>query len=495
MHNSLLLFIVIPIFTAFALAFLGRSRDALADIFANAVSFALLLLSFSTFFAMSKHAPVVCFLGGWQAPLGINLVLDGLSALIMIVISIVSLAVTVYSVDYMRGAEHKSKYYMLLFIMIAGLYGIALSGDLFNLFIFIEMVAISSYMLIAFSCKAEQLEASLKYVVLGSIASLFILFAVVILYSITGTLNMAHTSVILRGLPPNPAINLCFALFFMGFSLKAALVPFHSWLPDAHLSAPAPVSAALSSIVVKAAGIYALLRITFNVFGFRPIFSEIMLFMGACSIIAGSLLALTQWDIKRLFAYSTVSQVGYIVMGIGLATPLGLLGGLLHLFNHAMIKALLFFTAGAVEEASGSRDLRSMGGLAKKLPVTHISSLVGGLSLAGIPPLNGFWSKLIIIIALILSKRYVYAVIAAVASIATLSYVLKVEGRAFLGKLPEALSSVREVPVLMSGVIVSLAVICVLSGIFFPFIIRNLINPAVEVLMQGIGYSVQILGG
>ena len=136
-----------------------------------------------------------------------------------------------------------------------------------------------------------------------------------------------------------------------------------------------------------------------------------------------------------------------------------------------------------------------MGGLAKKLPATHISSLVGGLSLAGIPPLNGFWSKLIIIIALILSKRYVYAVIAAIASIATLSYVLKVEGRAFLSKLPEALSSVRDVPVLMRGVIVSLAVICVLSGIFFPFIIRNLINPAVEVLMQGIGYSVQILGG
>jgi multicomponent Na+:H+ antiporter subunit D len=232
---------------------------------------------------------------------------------------------------------------------------------------------------------------------LSAVASVFIMLSVTIIFGLTGNLGFEAVSQGLKELDAKYMTGLCAAFFIMGFGLKAALVPFHAWLPDAHPSAPAPISAALSGLLIKVSGVYALTRVFISVFGLTPALSTVLMYLGIISMVVAAFLALGQTDIKRMLAYSSISQVGYIVLGIGLGTPLGILGGLFHLFNHALAKSLLFLNSGALQMSTGTRNLDEMGGLGKRMPVTAGTSLVGSLSIAGVPPLNGFWSKLIII--------------------------------------------------------------------------------------------------
>jgi multicomponent Na+:H+ antiporter subunit D len=359
-----------------------------------------------------------------------------------------------------------------------------------------ELVAISSVALVAFGCESEELEAAFKYLILGTVASFLILFSIALIYSITGSLNMAQIAVILRDMKRTPAIGLSFALFLAGFAIKAALPPFHTWLPDAHPAAPAPVSAMLSSVVVKAAGIYVLCRLIFNVFGITPLFSETLMFLGMFSIILGAVMAMGQWDLKRLLAYSTISQVGYIVFGIGLATPLGVLGGLFHLLNHSMMKSLLFLNSGSVQYRTGERDMRRLGGLKGKMPVTYITFLIASMSVAGVPPLGGFFSKLIIIIAAVISRRYVYAFTALLVSIVTLAYMLRAQKLVFQGETKPELSDVVEAPRSMLVPMIILSLMVVSAGLLFPYVLAYIINPAMRALMEGVPtYSGFIIGG
>ena len=311
--------------------------------------------------------------------------------------------------------------------MIAGMNGVILTGDFFNLFVFLEIASIASYALVAFGVEAEELEASFKYLILGGVSSVIILFGIALLYSATGTLNMAHMSMILKNGVDKNLLLFIFALFIMGFGLKSAMVPFHAWLPDAHPSAPAPISAMLSGLIIKALGIYALIRIFFIVLGILPIIKTVLMVLGALSMVIGVFLAVGQWDFKRLLAYHSISQMGYVMVGIGLATPLGILGGLFHLLNHAVFKSLLFLCSGAFEYATGTRQLKELGGLIKKMPWTGASCSTAALSISGVPPFNGFWSKLIIIVALFQAKMYLLAVITVFVSFMTLISFIKVQ--------------------------------------------------------------------
>jgi len=251
--------------------------------------------------------------------------------------------------------------------MLAGINGVLVAGDVFNLYVFLEIAAITAYFLVAFGIEPESLEAAFRYAVMGSVASVFILLGIALLYSYASTLNMADMAQVLAAKGPAKIILFVSALFLMGFGLKSALVPFHGWLPDAHPSAPAPISAMLSGILIKVLGIYALSRIFFNVLGMSGTILLIFMFLGALSMIVGVFLAYGQWDFKRLLAYHSISQVGYVVLGLGLATPLGVFGGLFHLFNHSVFKSLLFLNSGAVDYSTGTRDLRQMGGLKEKI--------------------------------------------------------------------------------------------------------------------------------
>jgi multicomponent Na+:H+ antiporter subunit D len=243
-----------------------------------------------------------------------------------------------------------------------------------------------------------------------------------------------------------------------------------------------------------------LTRIFLNVFGLTPALSTIILYLGVISIVVGALLALGQNDMKRMLAYSSISQIGYILLGIGVGTPLGIIGALFHIFNHAIAKSLLFLNSGSVERATGTRALDKMGGLGKRMPFTAATTVIGSMSIAGVPPLNGFWSKLIIIIALVGAHKYPFAVIAVLASVLTLWYYLLIQRRAFFGK-PEQLEAdralpqaVKEAPFWMTFSTVLLGLICIVVGLSFTLIINSWLKPAASVLSTGIYYALNFLG-
>ncbi len=476
------LFIAIPLAAAFLIPLLGRGRPVLSDCLANATLAGLTVMALATIGERALY-----HMGAWPTPIGIDLRLDPLASLLLIAVNLVGLAAGIYSVDYMRRYTDKHRYYSLFLLLVAGMNGVVLAGDLFNLYVLMEVAAVASYALVAFGCGHEELEASFKYSVLGALASTFILIGIALVYGVTGTLNMAHIAASVSESGMGPSLVFAMALFLCGFGLKAALVPFHAWLPDAHPSAPAPVSAMLSGVLIKAIGVYVLARLIYNVFGAGEGVLEVLRWLGAISMVAGGFLATGQWDMKRLFAYSSISQVGYIVLGLGLGTPLGVVGALYHLVNHSLFKSLLFLNAGSVEYATGSRDLKRLGGLNRAIPVTGATSLVASMSIAGIPPFNGFWSKLIIVVACVQAGSYGFAAVAVLMSVVTLAYQLKVLRHAFFQAPPDAVPARRE-PRLMATARVALALGClvlsvaVISGLSDPV----LVGPAAQTLIAGV---------
>jgi multicomponent Na+:H+ antiporter subunit D len=502
MSIPLPVFVAVPLVAAFVLPVFGKKGKDVATVLANLVTISLLVMA-----VLSIGRTAVYEVGKWPIPLGINLVLDGLSCLLLLAIGVVSSAAMLFSARYMEQYTAKSKYLSLFMLMVAGMNGVVLSGDLFNLFVFLEIASLASYALVSFGCEHEELEAAFKYIVLGSIGSTFILFALALVYGNTGALNMAYVSKTIQSIGLNNGLTFALALFIVGFSLKAALVPFHAWLPDAHPSAPAPISAMLSGILIKTLGAYALCRVVFNVFGISISIGWLLIAMGLLSMVAGAFLAIGQWDLKRLMAYSSISQLGYVILGIGLGgliiargenlawASLAILGGLFHLVNHAVYKSLLFLTSGSIQMATGTRQLKQMGGLAEKMPVTRATCTIASASIVGIPPFSGFWSKLVLVIAAIQAHFYWIAAIIIFVSLCTLIMYLKVQRYVFLGELPENLKQVEENKNSMLVAMVFLACLCVLMGllVIVPDLKHSILDPAVNVLTEGIKYSTNII--
>lgn len=507
MDHTLPLLVAIPLGLGFLMPLLEKLREPewVIDLLATLAGAVGLALSVSLLWGTESAS---YWMGGWDATggiMGIELRCDGLTRLMLVTISIVSLAAVIFSLRYMQRYTSKGFYFCLFFIMVAGMNGAVLAGDLFNLYVFIEVAAIASYALVAFGCESEELEASFKYLVLGGLASTFVLFGVGILYNLTGTLNMASVHAQMPALmaPPSPnlAVYVAAAFFFMGLGLKAAMVPFHAWLPDAHPSAPAPISAMLSGVLIKALGVYALARIFFSVLGPTHEYATVLLTLGALSMLGGVLLAVGQWDFKRLLAYHSISQMGYVVLALGIGAAvlasggskavagLAIFGGLFHLLNHAAFKSLLFLCSGATEYATGTRQLKELGGLAHKMPVTSGCCRVASLSIAGVPPFNGFWSKLIIIVAAVQAGFPWLAALATLVAFLTLVSFVKVQRYVIAGELPSGLAAVREVPASMCVAMVALAVVCLGAGILAPFLMSphiGLLDKAAEAVMHGL---------
>ncbi|MDD5230236.1 MAG: proton-conducting transporter membrane subunit [Candidatus Marinimicrobia bacterium] len=486
--------IIIPLLAAFLITLISGGRDSWAIVFSILAVISLLALSVFSFLSTGSQT-FIYEMSGWKIPLTICLVQDALSTFMLVIVNLIALTSLMFSVSYIRQYSAPWKYYALFMLLIAGMNGVIATGDIFNLFVFMEIALFSAYALVAFGGKAEEYEASFKYAVMGSLSSTLILLGIGILYSATSTLTMAKIAEIL----PTLDVKLTYwvgAIFLAGFGLKAAIIPFHAWLPDAHSSAPAPISAMLSGVFIKSLGVYVLIRLFFNVFGGVAVFNEVFLVIGAISMIIGVFLALGQWDIKRLLAYHSISQIGYIIIGIGLATNLGILGGVFHLFNHAIFKALLFYNAGVLEMTTGTRDLRQMGGLAKKLPTTSFTSMIASLSIAGLPPFNGFFSKLIIFIAAIQAGRPVYAFLAGLGSLLTLASFMKMQRYAFYGKEnKDADKTLAKVSTAMKWAMISLAVLCLLTSLMVIPGIRELtLDPVVAVIMNKTGYIAEVLG-
>jgi len=494
MKFEAILFTVAPLFSAFVISIVGKKSDRASDIFASVTTCVLACAAVYTVMLVRSYSVVVDKVGGWAPPIGISLVIDGLSAFMLVTINTIAFLVTLYSIDYMKRYTDKWKFYTLFLLMVAGMNGVVITGDIFNLFVFLEIASIASYALVAFGTEHEELEASFKYMIMGGVSSNFILLGIGLLYAFASTLNMADLSLILAQDCSAPLLHFVSVLFFVGFGLKSAIVPFHAWLPDAHPSAPAPISAMLSGVLIKTLGVYALIRIFFCVLGVTPAFLSVLMAAGVLSMMVGVVLAIGQWDLKRLLAYHSISQIGYIILGIGLGTPLGIAGGLFHLFNHSMFKSLLFLNSGAVEYATGTRDLEKVGGLNEKMPVTGITSLIASLSIAGIPPFNGFWSKLMIIVACIQAHHYLYALWAVVGSILTLASFAKVQKFAFFGTLKSALIGIKEVPIFMRLSMIALSIICIFGGMLLLPHGRAFLSYAVNVVLSGKEYALLMAG-
>jgi multicomponent Na+:H+ antiporter subunit D len=489
------LYIGLPLLVAAILPLVGKiSKKVLPDLLANGVFLALIVLAVTSGRRLIGPGPVLQQFRWMGQDIGIAVAVDGFSVFMLAVVALVTLCIGLYSINYMEHYGSKSVYYALLLMMMTGMNGLILAADLFQIYIFLEVAAIASYALVAFGLEHDELEASFKYLMLSVVASAAILISIAVIFGMTGSVGFAAVAEGLRALDSRVAVGFCSALFIMGFGLKAALVPFHAWLPDAHPSAPAPISAALSGLLIKVSGVYAMTRIFFNVFGLTPALSEVLMWTAMVSIIVAAMLALGQTDMKRMLAYSSISQVGYVVLGIGLGTPLGIAGGLFHLFNHAVAKGLLFLNSGAVQQSTGTRNLDEMGGLAKRMPLTAGTSIVGALSISGVPPLAGFWSKLLIIIALVQARQSTLAVLAVLASVVTLWYYLILQRKAFFGKLEERWKDVKEAPFWMSAATVLLALVAIAAGIYFAPVVRSWIQPASDTLSQGVRAALSAWG-
>ncbi|MFA4905705.1 MAG: proton-conducting transporter membrane subunit [Candidatus Margulisiibacteriota bacterium] len=411
-------------------------------------------------------------LQGIESILGFHLVLDNLAAVLLFTLGLTGMAAVLVGRFTIKRGDDRFNFLNLLLLSLIGINGISMVKDLFTLYIFIEAVALASFILIMLYRDKASFEGALKYLILSVIATALMLSAVGLLLLSAGGTSFAELKMVLPG---NWLARLGIVIYLCGLFIKAGLTPFHGWVPDAYAAAPTAVSVFLAGIVTKASGIFTLIRVL-PLIGSQGAVQEVLLIVGTLSILVGALLALGQKDMKRMLAYSSISQMGYIVAALAVGTKLGVLAALFHFFNHAVFKSQLFANAAAVEEQVGTVDMDKMGGLAQKMPVTGITSAIASLSTAGIPPLSGFWSKLLIILALWLSGHYFYAVIAVLASVLTLGYFLYFQRSVFFGRVPEGLKDIKEAGLGLLLPVVALSAVTVGVGLLFPFFYKVLLR-------------------
>jgi multicomponent Na+:H+ antiporter subunit D len=402
-------------------------------------------------------------LGGWTPFMGIALRMDALSFMVAAVSITVSFLGMIYSFSYMEHLRGLGKYDAFYFLMVTGIMGVLLTRDIFNMYVFFEILSISVYILITTGEKKENYKASLKYLILGSVSSAFFLFAVGITYAVTGSLNMDYIAQTLPAImekDPFP-VYMIFSLILVSLGVKSGLVPLHFWLPDAHSMAPSPVSALLSGIVLKIS-IYGLLRLSF-LFGDSFLASDkVLMVLGVTTVVMGSVLALVQKDLKRMLAYSSISQVGLIMTGLGIGTDLALKGALFHVVNHALMKSGLFLCAGVIIHQSKSREISRLSGVS---PGMVLCFVILSLGIIGIPPLNGFSSKLVILYGAVDAHYSSIAGIIVMASVLSCGYYFRVVQSLLT---PQKVKGRHRpsVPRTMRFPVYFLTALCVILGVF-----------------------------
>ncbi|MCX8186436.1 MAG: proton-conducting transporter membrane subunit [Sulfolobales archaeon] len=507
---------VLPIFTLFI------RRKGFYDVYALiATTLALILTAYNYYLVLYVvKQPIVYPFGGWPPPIGIVYEVDALSAYFGLFTAAIMLMIAIYSIWYLKGTSGYEWYYTMLLGLEAGMIGCVYTGDAFNLFVMLEVLSVAAYGLVVFyRMSHEAVEAGMKYSLIGAVATTVYFIALVFIYGSFGTLNMADIAYKSRGGITFPysgmivgnihlASAVALALSMWAFTFKSAVVPNHFWLPDAHPAAPTPVSAALSGLVVKV-GIYAIIRFLYTIYGLdsvQPISNvvstvmKLLIVLGALSALIASALMIVQSDIKRLIAYSTIMHVGFIVISLSLGTKLGIEAALYHTVNHAVGKALLFMSAGVLIKVAGSRDIDEMSGVGRYLRLTTLTLTLAVLSLEGLPPLAGFFSKLLLYEAFIDSGLALLAMVLIISSaFALLAYIKLLYGVYF--KLPtKEFTNVREewtylIPLL------ALAASLVLLGISAPMFVEKVLAYISDELFNPLKYVraadsiIKVLGG
>ena len=409
------LIVVISLLSAFTIFVAGLINKKSCIFISIATLIAQFVMSIIILDHVMTKGPIHYWLGGWKPPWGIEYVMDALNAYVLVILLFLALVCAIYS---KRNIEHELphkivSFYTVYQLLITGLCGVTVTGDIFNMYVFIEITCLSSYALIASRGKIA-LKASFTYLVLGSIGACFFLIGIGFLYSVTGSLNMHDLSLLLPPLYGNKVVKAAFVFFIVGLSIKMALFPLHTWLPDAHAFAPSEISAMLSGIIIEVST-YAFIRVTFSVFTLKFItvylpITSILSWLAAIAMIFGSILAIGQHNLKRMLAYSSVANMGYIMLGVGLSTSttLGLTPALMHILNHALMKACMFLAAGAFIYKADLWDIKDFQGLGRKMPYTCMAFLLAALAMIGLPPSVGFVTKWYLIIAALEAKQFIF---------------------------------------------------------------------------------------
>lgn len=507
MHNFPILAIMALFLGAFISSLVGRRSAKIR----NAVVFLAMLVSLVLILCLIK--PVLLegqvinyWLGNWEPvegwAIGNSLEVDALSLFFALIVVVAVFVSGVYSFFYMDRDDSLVNYYTLFLMLSGSVLGLVLSGDLFNMFVMVEIMTFTAVALTAFRNNYEgALEGAFKYLVVGSLGSTSVLIGIALIYSQLHTLNLAQISALLPT-SSSPVTLIAFAFLFVGFGSKAFLFPFHPLAADAHAVAPASISLMISGVLTKC-GVYGIIRLCYCLYQNinQPFVQYFVTCVGVVSMFVCVTMAFNQHNFKRLLAFHSISQVGYVITVIGLGSALGVSAGLFHAMNHTIFKGLLFLTAGAVQHATGSLDLDELGGLSKKMPSTCALFLIGAASISGLPPFNGFASKWMIYQAAFEKAGetgnfffVVVCVAALITSVLTLASFIKVAQSVFFGQLNPKFANTREVSLGMRIPMWILAALCILPGLFPDLVQKWLLIPATNAAMNAAGYIDAAMG-
>ncbi|GAA4357177.1 monovalent cation/H+ antiporter subunit D family protein [Kangiella marina] len=417
---------------------------------ANVMAFAISIMLLQQ---VNLHGTLVYSLGGWEAPIGIEYRIDELNAYLLILVTSISTITLMAAGKSLTKEIPESKityFYIAYMLCLTGLLGIVATGDAFNVFVFLEVSSLASYTMIAMGNDRRSLWASYQYLIMGTIGATFILIGIGLMYMMTGTLNMNDLAERLPEVEHTKTVFTAFAFFLVGVCLKLALFPLHLWLPNAYAYAPSIATVFLAATATKVA-IYVLLRFIFTVYGFEFSFAhlpltEILVSLGLLGVIAASIVAIYQTNVKRLFAYSSVSQIGYMILGTGIGTKTGLTATMLHLFNHALMKSAIFLALAGVVYRVGSVNIKAFAGLGRQMPWTMAAIVIGGLSLIGVPLTVGFVSKWYLVLALLESNMWPVAVLVLIGSLLAMAYIWRIVEVAYFKPALQNNQSYKEAP-------------------------------------------------
>lgn len=445
------------------------------------------LISVLAFLNYLEFGPIRYFFGGWEPPVGIEFVYDGLSGFFVMVINVVAFFVLIHS-KHVAGKEFSGKemaYFSLAMLMMLGFNGMLLTGDLFNLYVFLEISSLASYALISIGSKQAPY-AAFRYLIIGTVGGTLYLLGVGFLYTVSGTLNIIDMTAMLPMLTESRAITAALVLMVIGIGVKAAIFPMHGWLPDSYTFASTSSTALIAPIGTKVAA-YILFRIVLYLYGVEltdaviPI-TYILGVLACLGILYGSIMAIAQTDLKRMLAYSSVSQIGYIIMGLSLANPWGFAGALLHVLNHAVMKACLFLVSGNIKFKEGHTDITLFNdGYRKKYPWTMVAFTLAAVSMVGLPPLAGFFSKWYLVLGTIDNANWLFLIVIVVSSLLNAVYFFRILEKVYMmnpdkGQKVAAEDKYDEAPVSMTFPMGVLALGLLVIGFANAIIVGILLN-------------------
>lgn len=480
--------------TAILIPLIGSWKKKIAYPFAITVTLIAASVSVYGFIYVIANGTIRYFFGGWAPPIGIEYVYDPLSSFVVMVINVIALLVLVHAYNVVRVEleGRQMAYYSVAMLLLTGFNGIIITGDLFNLYVFIEISSLAGYALIAVGEKKAPF-AAFRYLIIGTIGASFYLLGIGYIYFMSGTLNMNDLASILPTIKDSQTVLIALILIVVGLSIKMAVFPLHGWLPDSYTYAPTTSSSIIAPIGTKVSA-YALMRLLFFVFGIDFIsiklpVAELIAFFSSIGIIYGSVMAIAQKEVKRMLAYSSIAQIGYIGLGIGLANPFGFIGAVLHLINHAFMKACLFLVAGNMRSQAGHSDITLMDEtFRKKYPWTMVSFTVAALSMVGIPPLAGFFSKWYLALGSIENSSWFYLAVILISSMLNAVYFFRILEKVYM-RSPEK-TKTNEVSTLNvnsnePGMSMLLPVVILAAGLIVLGVLNVLIVDQIYKMMPG----------